>query len=84
MQEKEPIMIVWCHLKVPSLRITVRRHSVSLASLTMLNSYRRDSSFNLQLTAIKILIIKKMCNVRTFVTHGYEIFLSILMLHTKM
>ena len=32
---------------------------------------------------LKILIIKKMCNVRTFVTHEYEIFLSILMLHTK-
>ena len=40
----------------------------------MLNSYRRDRIFNPQLTAIKNSIIKKMCNVRTFVTHGYEIF----------
>ena len=29
-----------------------------LASLAMLNSYRHDKTFNLQLTAIKILIIK--------------------------
>ena len=36
--------------KVPSLRITVRHHSASLA---MLNSYRRDRIFNPQLTAIK-------------------------------
>ena len=50
MQEKEPIMVVWCKLKVPSLRIIVRHHSASLA---MLNSYRRDRSFNPQLTAIK-------------------------------
>ena len=70
MQEKEPIMVVLCKLKVPSLRITVRHHS---ASLTMLNSYSRDRIFNPQLTAIKILIIKLMCNVRTFVTHEYEI-----------
>ena len=27
MQEKEPIMVVWCKLKVPSLRITVWHHS---------------------------------------------------------
>ena len=50
MQEKEPIMVVWCKLKVPSLRITVRHHSARLA---MLNSYRRDRIFNPQLTAIK-------------------------------
>ena len=50
MQEKEPIMVVWCKLKVPSLRITVRHHSASLA---MLNSYRRNRIFNPQLTAIK-------------------------------
>ena len=55
MQEKEPIMIVWCKLKVPSLRITAWHHSASLA---MLNSYRRD----------------RINNVRTFVTHEYEIF----------
>ena len=42
MQEKEPIMVVWCKLKVPSLRITVWHHSV------MLNSYRRDRMFNPQ------------------------------------
>ena len=58
-------------IESPSLRITVRHHSESLA---MLNSYRCDRIFNPQLTAIKILIIKKMCNVRTFVTHEYEIF----------
>ena len=50
MQEKESIMVVWCKLKVPSLRITVRHHSASLA---ILNSYRRDIIFNPQLTAIK-------------------------------
>ena len=50
MQEKEPIMIVWCKLKVPSLRITIWHHSASLA---MLNSYCRDRIFNPQLTAIK-------------------------------
>ena len=50
MQEKESIMAVWCKLKVPSLRITVRHHSTSLA---MLNSYRRDRIFNPKLTAIK-------------------------------
>ena len=50
MQEKEPIMVVLWELKVPSLRITVRHHSASLA---MLNSYRRDRIFNPQLTAIK-------------------------------
>ena len=63
MQEKESIMVVWCKLKILSLRITVRHHSASLA---MLNSYPHD---NPQL----ILVIKKMCtgNVRTFVTHEY-------------
>ena len=50
MQEKEPIMVVWCKLKVPSLRISVWHHSARLA---MLNSYRRDRIFNPQLTAIK-------------------------------
>ena len=50
MQEKEPIMVVWCKLKVPSLRITVWHHSASHA---MLNSYHRDKIFNPQLTAIK-------------------------------
>ena len=55
MQEKEPIMVDWCKLKVPSLRITVRHHSANLA---MLKSYRRDRIFNPQLAAIKILIIK--------------------------
>ena len=73
MQEKEPIMVVWCKLKVPSLRITVRHHSASLA---MLNNYRRDRIFNPQLTALKILVIKQMCNVQTFVAHVYEIFFA--------
>ena len=49
MQEKESIIVVWCKLKVPSLRITGRHHAASLA---MLNSYRRDRIFNPQLTAI--------------------------------
>ena len=71
MQEKESIMVDWCKLKVPSRRITVRHLSASLA---MLNSYRRDRIFNQQLTAIKNSYNKKMCNVRTFVTHEYEIF----------
>ena len=66
---KKPIMVVWCKLKVPSLRITVRHHSESLA---MLNSYRRDRIFNAQFTAIKKSYNK--VNVRTFVTHEYEIF----------
>ena len=79
MQEKESIMVVWCKSKVSSLRITVRHHSASLA---MLNSYRRDRIFNPQITAIKNSYNK--VNVRTFVTQEYEIFLSILMLHTKM
>ena len=51
----------------------VRHHSASLA---VPNSYPRDRTFNPQLTAIKDsydIIIKKMCNVRTFVTHEYEI-----------
>ena len=47
---KEHKTILWCKLKVPSLRITVRHHSPSLA---MLNSYHRDRIFNPQLTAIK-------------------------------
>ena len=50
MQEKESIMVVWCKLKVPSLRITVWHRSASLA---MLNSYRRARIFNPQFTAIK-------------------------------
>ena len=50
MQEKESIIVVWSKLKVPSLRITVRHHSASLAMMT---SYRRDRIFNPHLTAIK-------------------------------
>ena len=80
MQEKESIMVVWYKLKVLSLRIAVRHHSASLA---ILNSYRRDRILNPQFTAIKNSYNKDMCNVRTFVTHKYEIFLSLLMLHTK-
>ena len=56
MQEKDSIMVVWCKLKVPSLGITVRHHSASLATL---NSYRRDRIFNPQLTAIKNTYIKE-------------------------
>ena len=67
--KKQFIMVVWCNLKVPSLRITVRHYSARLA---MLNSYRRDRILNLQLIAIKILKRKKMCHVRTFVTYEYE------------
>ena len=71
MQEKLPIMVVWCKFKVPSLRITVRHHSASLA---MLNSYRRDRVFKRSSQSLKILIMKQMCNVQTFVTQEYEIF----------
>ena len=38
----------------------------------MLNSYRRDKFFNPQLTAIKNSYNKE--NIRTLVTHEYEIF----------
>ena len=71
MQEKESKMVVWCKLKVLSLKITVRHHTASLA---MLNIYRRDRISIRSSQPLKILIIKKMCNVRTFVTHKYEIF----------
>ena len=63
MQEKEPIMVVWCKLKVPSLRITVRHHSASLA---MLNSYRRDRIFYPQLTAEPMLHTKIYLSVSAF------------------
>ena len=69
MQEKESIMVVWCKLKVPSLRITVRYHSASLA---MLNSVVTEFSIRSS-QPLKILTVKKMCNVRTFVAHEYEI-----------
>ena len=64
MQEKESIMVVWCKLKVPSLRITVRHHSASLA---MLNSYRSSQP-------LFFFIIKKMWNFRKFVAHENELF----------
>ena len=50
MQEKESIMAVMCELKIPSLEITVRHHSVSLVMPT---SYPRDGIFSLHLTTIK-------------------------------
>ena len=59
MQEKKSIMVVWCKLKVLSLRITV----------TVVTEFSIRSS-----QPLKILIIKKMCNVQTFVTHLYDIF----------
>ena len=62
MQEKEPIMVVRCKLKLPSLRMTVRHHSASLA---MLNSYRRERIFNQQLIAIKK-SYNKVCNCVMF------------------
>ena len=68
-------------IESPVTHVGVRHHSASLA---MLNSYRRDRIFNPQLTAIKILIIKNMFNVRTFVTHEYKSFVVILMLHMKL
>ena len=49
MQEKESIMVIRCELKIQSLRITVRHHSVSLM---MPNSYPRDGIFNPHLTTI--------------------------------
>ena len=68
MQVNEPIMVVWCKLKVPSLRITVRHHSASLA---MLNSYRRDRIFNPQLTAIKNSYNKVNVEYEIFFVHTY-------------
>ena len=50
MQKKEPIMVVWCELKIPSLEISVWHH---LASLVMPNSYPHNGSFNPHLTTIK-------------------------------
>ena len=50
MQEKESIMVVWCELKIQSLRITVWHHSVSLL---MPNSYLCEGIFNPHLTTIK-------------------------------
>ena len=50
MQEKEHIMVVWCKLKVPSIRITVWYHSASPA---MLKRYIRDRIFIPQLKAFK-------------------------------
>ena len=50
MHEKESIMVVYCELKIPSLRIIVRHHSASLA---MPKSYPRNIIFNPHLTAIK-------------------------------
>ena len=50
MQEKESVMVVWCELKILSLRITVWHHS---ASLVMSNSYSHDRIFNPHLTTIK-------------------------------
>ena len=50
MQEKEPVMLVWFELKIPSLGITVQHHS---ASLVMPNRYPRDRIFKLNLTTIK-------------------------------
>ena len=52
-------------------------------SASLRKSQDADRIFNPQLTAINFKI-KKMCNVRTFVTYEYEIFFVILMLHTKM
>ena len=76
MQEKEPIKVVWCKLKVPSLRITVWHHSASLA---MLNSYRRDRIFNPQLTAIKNSYNKVKCIMFEHLLHtNMKYFLSIL------
>ena len=86
MQEKEPIMVVWCKLKVPSLRITVRHHSASLA---MLNSYRRDGIFNPRLTAIKNSYnkVNDYCVMFEHLLHVHtnmRYVLSILLLHTNM
>ena len=64
--------VILCKLKIPSIKITVRHQSASLA---LPNIYTRDRIFNPHLAAIKdshnkdIKIHTKMCNVRTFVTH---------------
>ena len=50
MQEKESVMVVWCELTIPSLKITVRHHS---ASLEMPNSNPHDGIFNPHLTPMK-------------------------------
>ena len=71
MHEKESRILVWCELKIPSLRITVRHHSASLA---MPDSYPRDSISVCNPQPPKILIIQKMCNGQTFVKLKYEIF----------
>ena len=76
MQETESIMV--------RIETSV---SQEVSRLAMPNSYPRDRIFNPHFTAIKYSYNKDtydMCNVRTFVTQEYEIFLSALMLHTKM
>ena len=50
MQEKEPLMVVRCELKILSLEINVWHHS---ASLVMRNSYFHDGICNSHLTTIK-------------------------------
>ena len=50
MQEKESTMVVWCELKISSLRITVRHH---LANLMLPTSYPLDGIFNPHLPTIK-------------------------------
>ena len=43
--------VILCKLKIPSIRITVRHHSASLA---LPNIYTRDGIFNPHLAAIKV------------------------------
>ena len=50
MQEKESVIVIWCELKILSLRITVQHH---LASLMMQNSYFHDGIFKTNLTTSK-------------------------------
>ena len=75
MQKKGPKMVVCCKLKVPSLRLLfgITRQASRCWTVTVVTEFSIRSS-----QPLKVLIIKFMCNARTFVTHEYEMFL----LHT--
>ena len=68
MQEKESIMVVWCEMKIPSLRIT--RPASRCRTVILVTEFSIRTS-----QPLKILITKNMCNVRTFVKQNYDIFL---------
>ena len=70
MPEEESVMVVPCELKIPSLGITVRRHS---ASLVMPNSCPRDGIFNPQITTITDPYIY-LCSLSSFLLFWYHLF----------